>query len=76
MARADAMRSFSLRVRCRIVGLEGGREQKEHTVRASAIHAKVVTEPRARDAVERQLAESGTERCDALREMEMENESN
>lgn len=43
-------------VRCRIGGLEGaGREQKEHTVRAGAIHAKIVVGPRAKDAVEAQI---------------------
>jgi hypothetical protein len=68
---------FSGCVRCRRGGLEGaGRgKQKEHTVRASAIHAKIVAEPRARDEMRRKLAESGTERCDAMREMEMENQS-
>lgn len=39
-----------------LCGLEGaGREQKEHTVRAGAIHAKIVVEPRAKDAVEAQI---------------------
>lgn len=81
MARADAMRSFLFLygVWCKIGGLEGaGTEQKQHTVRASAIHATIVVGPRARDAVERKLAKSGTERCDAPREMkmEMENASN
>lgn len=56
--RCDGCGPFCSCVRCRIGGLElegAGREQKEHTVRAGAIHAKIVVGPRAKDAVEAQI---------------------